>query len=203
MAWTDALSVPRMSSPLHLALPLLAAMLAGVMGLELMTDPGAPAPLLERATIPPPPAAPGPQASAAAGDWTRITLARPLFQRDRRPVVAASTTVATTLPRLTGLLSGPFGRRAVLIDAEGRSVTVQEGSPFGSWRVLAIGSASVSVTGSTGEYALSLARKPDAPAVTPPIATAELDDHATGEPQRRPKSRPMMRFPGDPPAGWR
>src|ERR1700746_484873 len=45
-------------------------------------------------------------------DWVTTALARPLFSADRRPAAEAVAAGAgpAGLPRLTGILIGPFGR---------------------------------------------------------------------------------------------
>lgn len=194
----------RMSS---LSFLISAAALAGVIGWELTAD---------RDVRPPEPesAQPASLPSTATkvrtrdevADKARTALARPLFQPDRRPstVPPSPLAAAETLPRLTALLSGPFGRRAIFAGADGRSMAVEEGAALGGWTVVSIGPEGVSVTGRDGARIVSLGRGAGAPAVVQtPVVAADVDEHESGGILVEPKGGPMLRYPGDPPAGRR
>lgn len=139
--------------------------------------------------------------TANAGDSARTALARPLLQPGRRPT-APSRSVApeSAPPRLTALLSGPFGRRAIVL-VGGRSLTVQEGADAGGWTVLSIGSAGVSVRGRDGERLLLLSRgdTPQARVEPVPAPVAEGDEHDGGMPIQRPNSASVRQAFGSSP----
>lgn len=95
-----------------------AAGLAGVVYLELegAAEPDAGA-VPGRPLAPAAAAAPAPHREDAAQDWAATALGRPLFSADRRPVHAVDATAAKAAQdmRLTGVIAGPFGRRAILV----------------------------------------------------------------------------------------
>jgi hypothetical protein len=93
--------------------------------------------------------------------WVATALARPLFSRDRKPtpVVAKSGGGPTlvTLPRLTGVIVGPFGRTAIFAGTDGgKPVVVAEGSTVGPYTVQTIRPEGVKVTGPGGEQLVTL-----------------------------------------------
>jgi hypothetical protein len=91
-------------------------------------------------------------------DWVATILARPLFSLDRRPAaetVAARSTGLPGLPRLTGILIGPFGRQAIFA-ADGRKpVVVEEGARIDAYTVKSIDVAQVRLLGPDGERVLN------------------------------------------------
>ena len=57
-------------------------------------------------------------------------------------------TGAVELPRLTGIVEGPFGRRAIFAGADGdKSIVVSIGDTVGEFRVLRIGDGEVALRG--------------------------------------------------------
>jgi hypothetical protein len=150
-----------MSRPAFFGLALLAAGLLTVLALEL--DAGAPA---EEASGGPPRHPPRAQPRAAPEDpvdhteeWAQTSLARPLFSRDRRPTPVAAKAgggpVVTALPRLTGVLVGPFGRRAIFAaTAGGKPSVIEEGGSLGPYKVEAIAPGHVTIAGPEGEHEL-------------------------------------------------
>lgn len=92
--------------------------------------------------------------------WEATSLGRPLFSRHRRPPPAtgpqiAAATTPPPKPRLTGVLAGPFGNRAVfVIGGSGKSVSVQEGEQVGIYRIRRITPGEVLVDGPDGEQVL-------------------------------------------------
>lgn len=100
----------------------------------------------------PAPADPSRNAGSVAsqvGDWTRIALARPLFSPSRRPAAVAQA--GPQQPRLTGIVLGPAGARAIFAGAgEARGTIAAVGQQAGGWRVLAIGAGGVQVSGPSG-----------------------------------------------------
>lgn len=130
-------------------------------------------------------------AVADTGEWARTALERPLLQPGRRPPVPGQSVVADSLPpRLTALLSGPFGRRAIFAVSGGRSLTVHEGADADGWTVLSISQAGVSVRGRDGERLLLLSRSGTVQAKVEPPAPAEVDEHEGGMPIRMPRNAP-------------
>lgn len=110
---------------------------------------------------------PLPHASAAAvvatiqpdhtNDWVTTILTRPLFSPDRRPPAAASVVSGERLvglPRLSGVLVGPFGRSAIFASDGGKPLVVGEGSRVADWTVRAIEAGSVDVIGPGGARTL-------------------------------------------------
>lgn len=85
--------------------------------------------------------------------WTSEVLARPLFSPDRRP---AATGVADAganlpgLPRLTGILVGPFGRRAIFAAPDSKPIVVSEGDLVATYRITGIDTEQVRLTGPQG-----------------------------------------------------
>jgi general secretion pathway protein N len=91
--------------------------------------------------------------------WVRDILARPLFSRDRRPTPplarSGGDTVLTSLPRLTGVLVGAFGRNAIFAgESGGKPLVIEEGGHLGPYTVKAIEPGRVTVAGPEGERQL-------------------------------------------------
>ncbi len=108
--------------------------------------------------------APHPRAAVAAappqvapdhtGEWLATILARPVFSPDRRPATAIASTPGVRspegLPRLSGVLVGPFGRSAIFA-ADGRKpLVVGEGGHIDAWTVRTIDADEVEVSGPGG-----------------------------------------------------
>lgn len=87
--------------------------------------------------------------------YASTALARPLFRADRRP---PNTDVRAAAlddpPRLTGIIIGPAGRRAIFEDPGGRARIAAEGDSLGRFKVAAITPGQVSLTASEGERVL-------------------------------------------------
>jgi hypothetical protein len=124
-----------------------------------------------------------PHASAAAvvsaippdhtNDWVTTILARPLFSPDRRPPAEASTGSGERLlglPRLSGVLVGPFGRSAIFASDGGKALVVGEGGRVADWTVRVIEAGSVDVIGPDGARTLrpSFENMPQAAVGRPP-----------------------------------
>lgn len=119
-------------------------------------DAAAPAVQARGAQPPAPAFDPGALASVAA-----TIIARPLFNPDRRPAAnpadpaAARAEVAEDgLPRLTGVIVGPSGARAIFAGANGKSRAAAEGDTVGAFKVRTIGPGLVTVSGSEGDRVL-------------------------------------------------
>ncbi len=194
-----------MKLSLPLSLSALAVVLAGVIAGQLAADPYAAPPDLPVAAVPAVMAQPvsGLVTPDVAAGRMRVVLARPLFRRDRRPPAPAEVApvAAEAIPRLTAVLSGPFGDRAIFAGANGRSTVATVGSAVGGWTVQAIEGGAVLVSGRDGERTIRLAfgvPKPASRAVAEPP-----DEHAGGELLRRPTAGPMFPAHGSPVFGRR
>jgi hypothetical protein len=147
-----------------LALALLASGLAVVIVLELESARGAREPSAVVAVRHPPKVQPR-VASEDPEDhtdaWLADVLARPLFSRDRKPTPPASkaggSQTLAALPRLTGVVLGPFGRTAIFAGTDGaKAVVVNEGKTVGPYTVQSIRPGGVTVDGPQGEQRVSL-----------------------------------------------
>lgn len=139
---------------------------------------------------------PGGDATAVAGvdDWTRIALARPIFSPSRRPAAIAAT--GPRQPRLTGIVIGPAGARAIFAgENDGRGVVAAVGQQAGDWRVLAIDAASVHVSGPDGLHTLHPLRDANAHADDASSSLSVLPAHPSILDLLR--SRPMQVSPND------
>lgn len=93
--------------------------------------------------------------------WLETALARPLFSRDRKPTpVEAKSgggTTISSLPRLTGVVIGPFGRTAIFAGVDnGKPTAVAQGNTIGPYTVVAVEPGHVTVSGPGGEQEVSL-----------------------------------------------
>jgi hypothetical protein len=141
-----------------LVLALVATFLVGLLTLEL----GASGPMEDATGIVPLRHAPLARARAPTEDpvdhtdaWVQHILARPLFSRDRRPTPviakAGSDPLLASLPRLTGVLVGPFGRSAIFAsDSGGKALVIVEGGNVGPYTVQAIEPGRVTIAGPEG-----------------------------------------------------
>ena len=135
----------------------LCAGLASVIALEIGNAPsGDVAPLQTRATTaitstPQP-------ATNHTRDWVTAVLARPLFSPDRRPAADVASVAGSSLPglpRLAGILVGPFGRSAIFAADGSKPIVVQEGGHVGAYTVRSIEMAQVRLVGPDGGQVLN------------------------------------------------
>lgn len=190
------------------ALFLLGAALVSVIAWQLATAPDAEPPhpaAVPPAALQPAPGLPasGPALRGTVRDRAETALARPLFRPDRRPAPLAAGPAprpAEDLPRLTALLAGPFGRRAIFAETDGRSTVVEEGATMGEWTVLSIGAGAVTVAGGEGRRLLRLAH--GAGAAAPALPPQPTDEHGAGVLLRLPAAGPMIP-PAAPPRSGR
>jgi hypothetical protein len=87
-------------------------------------------------------------------EWVASILARPLFSPDRRPPAEGSIVAGTELaglPRLSGVLVGPFGRSAIFSPDGGKPIVVAEGARIAAWTVQAIQANAVEIVGPDGK----------------------------------------------------
>jgi hypothetical protein len=80
---------------------------------------------------------------------------RPLFNPTRRPPagpapVATGTAPGDVLPRLTGVIVGPGGGRAIFAGIDGKPRTAAEGDTVGEFKIRSIGPGLVTLSGPEG-----------------------------------------------------
>ncbi len=162
-------------APLLLATAALA--LAGLIALELRPAP-------PHTPLQPARAAANPSAGEAdplPADRSAELLARPLFTPGRRPAaVSGGSGPQAGLPRLSGVLVGPFGRTAIFAaSGAGKPIVLAEGGEIGGFRVVAIAPGQVTLTGKGRTLVLSPSHGTE-PAERPPAParTAEADPPA-------------------------
>ena len=136
------------------------------------------------ATAPlPAPAAPASKPAADADDAGRRVaevLARPLFSPGRRPAAEAAgpAAAAAALPRMTGVIVTPAGRRAIFVNGAGKPTVVTEGERIGAYAVQSIEAGRVTLAGPDGQRVVATAFDPKpAPRTTGPApGLPGLDD---------------------------
>ncbi|MCL2430555.1 MAG: hypothetical protein FWD12_15115 [Alphaproteobacteria bacterium] len=184
--------------PAFLGLALLASVLAAAIVLELDT---AIAPAGNETGTVPIRQKPKVELRAAAqdpndhtGEWLTTALARPMFSRDRRPTDADPNSGPTlgSLPRLTGIVIGPFGQSAIFAATDGhRPTVVTVGRTLGEYTVEKIEPGAVTVSGPQGVHHLALT----ADATVRRALTAEPPHPSPPQPQAQAQA------PGQPPSG--
>lgn len=148
-----------MSRVAFLLIGLLALSLTSVVALELQGVEASDSADIVPIPRPPVPtqATVSPNAAAPATErYVEFALARPLFSRDRRPtpaVAVAGENGGMALPRLAGILVGPFGRTALFAGGDGRkSLAVAEGGTVGPYTIKSIEPYAITVDGPDGEH---------------------------------------------------
>lgn len=135
-------------------------------------------------------------------DWLATALARPLFSRDRRPTPAEAKAGATLalLPRLTGVVIGPFGRSAIFAGTDGGKPTVVTvGKTLGEYKVEKIEPGVVTISGPQGVRQVALAA--DANARREMTAETRRPSPAQAQVQTSGQVPGMPDIPGQPPGG--
>jgi hypothetical protein len=81
---------------------------------------------------------------------------RPLFSPDRRPPRPESGPAGAPegIPRLTGIIIGPSGARAIFDDGSGRAKVAAQGDTLGRFKIGTIAPGQVSLIASEGERVL-------------------------------------------------
>jgi hypothetical protein len=128
--------------------------LAAVVALEVINAPqGTVGSLPSRAAAIPPSAK---SVSADhSGEWVSSILARPLFSPDRRPSSAAAAVAGLPgLPRLSGIMFGPFERSAIFAPDGAKPIVAQEGARIAGYTVKAIEATQVRLIGPSGSTVL-------------------------------------------------
>jgi hypothetical protein len=85
--------------------------------------------------------------------WVATVLARPLFSPDRRPEAGTAAVAGADLaglPRLTGILVGPFGRSAIFAGQGHKPIVVAEGGRIAAYQVTVIEPTQVRLVGPHG-----------------------------------------------------
>jgi hypothetical protein len=119
---------------------------------------------------------------AALIDVAASITDRPLFvpgrrRFDRPAITTVAVAVTDGLPRLTGVIVGPSGGRAIFAGADGKSRTAAEGDAIGAFKVRTIGPGLVTLSGSEGDrvlrptYVTSLGTAPGGPPSGGPSGT--------------------------------
>ena len=184
--------------PAALGLALLASVLAATIALEL--DAGRPAGdaggIVAAVRRPRPlPHAVAPRPPDRTDAWAATALARPLFSRDRKPTPAeagAGGPSFAALPRLSGVVIGPFGRTAIFAASDGgKPLLAAEGRQIGRYTVEAIEPGRVTVAGPEGQLVLV----PTADAVTRQAMAAVLPATRPGVPGLPPGALPRGATP--------
>lgn len=180
-----------------LALALLASLLAA--GIALEFDAAAPAeePAVNmparRLPMPRPQTAAAPEAADHTDEWVETILARPLFNRDRKPTPppasASGAAASAAKPRLTGTLVGGGERKAIFAGEGGKPVVVGVGGTIGVFTVDAIEPGLVTLTGPDGTEPL----RPSFDAEARRALLAELPQG-----QANPAQPPQPALPGQP-----
>jgi hypothetical protein len=102
-------------------------------------------------------AAPDP-APDHTSEWIATILARPVFSPDRRPPAEIASTpgmrIADELPRLSGVLVGPFGRSAIFAVDGRKPLVVDVGGHIDAWTVRTIDADTVQLSGPRGARTL-------------------------------------------------
>jgi hypothetical protein len=102
-------------------------------------------------------------------EWLATVLARPLFSPDRRPPSESSVVegnpIPDGLPRLAGVMVGPFGRSAIFAIDGGTPVVLREGGRVNAWTVRLIRAGEVELEGPGGTRTVhpSFQSSPEAP----------------------------------------
>jgi hypothetical protein len=110
--------------------------------------------------------------------WAATSLARPLFNPDRRPVAVAEagSNAAAGLPRLSGIMITEAGRRAIFAaTGAGKPQVVAEGGTVGGNLVQSITLEEVVLVGPDGPHKLHLAfdRQLQGATMVPPVVAAQ------------------------------
>ncbi len=98
-----------------------------------------------------------------AGRRIAEVLARPLFSPGRRPAAQAAARpapAAAPLPRMTGVIVTPAGRRAIFVNGAGKAVVVMEGGRIGAYDVQSIEAGRVTLAGPDGQRVVAPAFDP-------------------------------------------
>ncbi|MGC1408981.1 MAG: hypothetical protein WA864_08590 [Acetobacteraceae bacterium] len=156
---------------------LVAAALAAVIALEVSNPPSDDVERLQtRSAVATPPILS--TTTSHMNDWVAITLARPLFSPDRRPtadaVTVASGRTVPGLPRLAGILVGPFGRSAIFATNGAKPIVVQEGGRVAAYTIKSIEATQVRLLGPDGAQVLYPSFEPAAAPARRPAGQAPL-----------------------------
>jgi hypothetical protein len=182
----------------------LAILLAGTIAMQWQAP--APEPIAARGPASPPHATfpgPGTADENLRAELVATALERPLFTASRRPPAGAAVTapaIPAALPRLAGVMIGPFGRRAIFAAPDGgKPLVVQAGDSVEDFRVQSIEDGMVTLQSAdrtlrlrpsfataAGGPSTNLATTPDMPSGLPPGILPEDLANPPTIPGRRP-----------------
>ena len=155
-----------MNGALLPALCLTAAVLAGVVAVELAT--GARPHVASRDAAAPVPEGPAARPTDPVPQLVAVLLARPPFAPDRKPE-AVQGADDPRLPHLTGILVTSQERRAIFAGRDGgRGAVVGQGDQVGAYRVQDISATDVTLAGADGPHVV----RPTFSAAPPPGPSA-------------------------------
>jgi len=104
-------------------------------------------------------------AARDTANWASAVLARPLFTVGRKPALpphsSSKFTFGATLPRLSGIIVTPAGKRAIFSPDGGKPITVPEGGTIDDQQVRRITPNSVILSGPKGDVQLFVALDKD------------------------------------------
>jgi hypothetical protein len=149
------------------ALGALALTLAGIIGFELRPRAAGNEPAGRADVMTPPARRMLDTPDGRGAGRAEVALARPLFSENRRPASLPPPSAATpaSLPRLTGTLIGPFGRRALFVEgSSGKPFALVERDRVGAWTVEAISEGHVTLRGPDGARSVRVGFKAPPPA---------------------------------------
>jgi len=149
-----------------IALAILPCILATLLAVEIvlpaMPPIALPTPVASR---PKPSARPAADADVMVDDLVAIVLDRPVMEPNRRArgVVPVAPPTDAALPRLSGVIIGPDGKRAIFTPATGRSLILAEGDKVGQAIIKTIRPDEVILAGSDGDQVIHLRHSNIAP----------------------------------------
>ncbi len=107
------------------------------------------------------------QPDGSRGAWADTALARPLFDRSRRPPAPAAMQAPEPererppeLPRLSGVMVNGAERSAIFVVANGRPLVAREGSQVSGFTVQAIRMGQATLQGPSGTHVLRPTLRP-------------------------------------------
>ncbi len=153
--------------PLSILPCALAALLVAEIVRPIVPPPDLPTPSAVRPTQPVPTA---PVADVRIDDLVATVLDRPLMDPNRRArgIAPVALVGSDELPRLSGVIIGPDGKRAIFASVSGRPQVLAEGDHVGQTVIKTILPDEVILAGSEGEQVIRLRHSPTMPTTSTP-----------------------------------